>query len=95
MAEKIGIAGINVFYLEQEESIDIKIPQCSIVYFNISGGGNVYEVVRRYNALSAKSFFNNDYTLEFTSVDVSTIRVKNTATYSNAMTIRYNYISLV
>ena len=95
MAGKIGIAGINVFSLEHGASIDIKIPQCSIVYFNVSGGGNVYEVVRRYNGLLVNAFFVNGYTLEITNVDVSTIRVKNTATYTNAMTIRYNYIALV
>lgn len=95
MAEQMGIAGINVFSLESGAHVDIKIPQCSIVYFNVSGGGNVYEVVRRYNGLLVKSFFDNGYTLGITSVDVSTIRVKNTATYSNAMTIRYNYIALV
>ena len=95
VAGKIGIAGINVFSLESGENVDINIPQCSIVYFNVSGGGNVYEVVRIYNGLLVKSFFDNGYTLEITSVDVSTIRVKNTATYSGALTIRYNYIALV
>lgn len=94
MAGQTGYSVLQNFSLAAGASITIDIPECAIIYFNIGGGGTVFEVVKKYNAIHINNIFNSSdyYYMKFEYVDLTQIKVTNPTNSSHF--IRYKYINL-
>lgn len=84
---------MQAFYLEANETKNIEVPQCCIIYVNVGGGGDIFVGYKRYHTISVNAIFGmQEYSVKITQSGTTQLSIENNT--DSRHFIRYRVLSL-
>lgn len=94
LADVTGYGLVQAFYLEANETKNIEVPQCCIIYVNVGGGGDIVIGYKRYHTVSSNPIFGlQEYSVTITQTGVTQLSIRNNTDVKHL--IRYRIICLL